>query len=153
MAAAASPGTPSAPGTVRRRPWRRVLHPVIAVCVVQAALSMTLVWSNTAFGDEADYLMDRPPGMGALAARNVVAICLRRPDSLGLACHLSAAWRSCRQHRRPRRGQDPVARFHARRNDTAVLTASRLIGRTGGCSRHCSLGVDRTGTATGLRHI
>ena len=39
------------------RPWRRVLHPVIAVCVVQAILSMTLVWSNTAFGDEADYLM------------------------------------------------------------------------------------------------
>ena len=41
----------------RRRLWRRVPHPVIAVCVVQAVLSMTLVWSNTAFGDEADYLM------------------------------------------------------------------------------------------------
>jgi hypothetical protein len=41
----------------RRRPWGRVLHPLTATCVVQAVLSMTLVWSNTAFGDEADYLM------------------------------------------------------------------------------------------------
>ena len=38
------------------RPWRHYLHPMIAICVIQAALSLTLVWSNTAFGDEAEYL-------------------------------------------------------------------------------------------------
>jgi hypothetical protein len=42
----------------RRQPqrWRRVLHPLTAICVVQAALSVTLIWSNTAFADEAYYL-------------------------------------------------------------------------------------------------
>ena len=38
------------------RPWRRLLHPVMAICAVQAALSLTLVWSNTAYTDEAKYL-------------------------------------------------------------------------------------------------
>jgi hypothetical protein len=36
--------------------WRRILHPVTAICAVQTALSLTLVWSNTAFTDEAEYL-------------------------------------------------------------------------------------------------
>ena len=35
---------------------RRVLHPLTAICTVQAVLSLTLVWSNTAFTDEAYYL-------------------------------------------------------------------------------------------------
>jgi hypothetical protein len=35
---------------------RRLVHPLTAICAAQAALSMTLVWSNTAAGDEADYL-------------------------------------------------------------------------------------------------
>jgi Dolichyl-phosphate-mannose-protein mannosyltransferase len=39
-----------------RRPWRRLLHPLTAICAAQAALSLTLVWSNTAFADEAEYL-------------------------------------------------------------------------------------------------
>lgn len=34
----------------------RLLHPVLAICAVQAALSLTLVWSNTAYIDEATYL-------------------------------------------------------------------------------------------------
>ncbi len=38
------------------RPWRLVRHPLTVICAVQAALSLTLVWSNTAFSDEADYL-------------------------------------------------------------------------------------------------
>jgi hypothetical protein len=38
------------------RRWRRLLHPVTAICAVQAAISLSLVWSNTAFRDEADYL-------------------------------------------------------------------------------------------------
>ena len=33
----------------RRRPWRLLLHPLTAICVVQAALSLSLVWSNAAF--------------------------------------------------------------------------------------------------------
>ncbi len=31
-------------------------HPLTAICCVQAGLSLTLVWSNTAFADEAEYL-------------------------------------------------------------------------------------------------
>ena len=38
------------------RPWRRLLHPVMAICAIQAALSLTLVWSNTAYADEATCL-------------------------------------------------------------------------------------------------
>lgn len=43
----------------RPRGWRLARlarHPLTAICAVQAALSLTLVWSNTAFTDEADYL-------------------------------------------------------------------------------------------------
>ena len=40
----------------RQRLWRLSRHPLIAICTAQAALSLILVWSNTAFGDEADYL-------------------------------------------------------------------------------------------------
>jgi hypothetical protein len=47
-------------GQPRQGPWhrlrRRLWHPLTAVCAVQAVLSLTLVWSNTAFEDEADYL-------------------------------------------------------------------------------------------------
>lgn len=40
-----------------QRPRRRILvHPLTAICAVQAALSLSLVWSNTAFADEAQYL-------------------------------------------------------------------------------------------------
>ena len=40
-----------------QRPRRRILvHPLTAICIVQAALSLSLVWSNTAFADEAQYL-------------------------------------------------------------------------------------------------
>jgi Dolichyl-phosphate-mannose-protein mannosyltransferase len=38
------------------RAWQRALHPVTVICAVQAALSLTLVWSNTAFEDEAQFL-------------------------------------------------------------------------------------------------
>ena len=42
--------------TLRPR-WRRyLLHPLAAILVVQAGLSLSLIWSNTAFSDEADYL-------------------------------------------------------------------------------------------------
>jgi len=41
----------------RDRPiWRALLHPLTAICCLQAALSLTLIRSNTAFVDEADYL-------------------------------------------------------------------------------------------------
>ena len=39
-----------------RRPSRFFLHPLMGICAVQVALSLTLVWSNTAYIDEADYL-------------------------------------------------------------------------------------------------
>lgn len=42
-------------GRRRHRPSRSFL-PLMAICTVQAALSLTLVWSNTAYIDEADYL-------------------------------------------------------------------------------------------------
>ena len=59
-AAAASPVAPSPTSTTQpsqpasRPSWRFL--PVMAICAVQAALSLTLVWSNTAFNDEAEYL-------------------------------------------------------------------------------------------------
>lgn len=34
----------------------RLLHPLSAICALQVILSLTLIWSNTAFTDEADYL-------------------------------------------------------------------------------------------------
>jgi hypothetical protein len=40
----------------RRRARRFLWHPLTAICTVQAVLSLTLVWSNAAFEDEADYL-------------------------------------------------------------------------------------------------
>lgn len=36
--------------------WRLLLHPLTAICIMQAVLSLSLVWSNTAFADEAQYL-------------------------------------------------------------------------------------------------
>ena len=42
------------PGQGLRR--RLLMHPLTAICAVQAALSLSLVWSNTAFADEAQYL-------------------------------------------------------------------------------------------------
>jgi hypothetical protein len=36
--------------------WHGLRHPLIAICAVQTALSLVLVWSNTAFSDEAQYL-------------------------------------------------------------------------------------------------
>lgn len=45
----------------RQPPWRtrllaRISRPLAAILAVQTAFSLSLVWSNTAFGDEADYL-------------------------------------------------------------------------------------------------
>lgn len=39
-----------------RGPLRFLWHPLTLICAVQTALSLTLIWSNTAFSDEADYL-------------------------------------------------------------------------------------------------
>lgn len=51
--------TSAATGSTASRPralWRLLLHPLMAICAVQAALSLSLVWSNTAYVDEAYYL-------------------------------------------------------------------------------------------------
>ena len=48
-------GALAAAGRAVRR-GRLLWHPLTAICAMQAALSLTLVWSNTAFGDEASYL-------------------------------------------------------------------------------------------------
>lgn len=60
---------PASPNAAVTRPWAaavrphrtarvsiRVNWPLAAILALQAALSLTLVWSNTAFGDEANYL-------------------------------------------------------------------------------------------------
>ncbi|HWF81991.1 MAG TPA: hypothetical protein VN695_15520 [Streptosporangiaceae bacterium] len=44
---------------------RGLWHPLTAICAVQAALSLALVWTNTAYIDEADYLW-----VGHLVIRN-----------------------------------------------------------------------------------
>ena len=54
---AAAPWVPTAPA--RRRRWGRLTRmpwPLLAVLTAQAGLSLRLVWSNTAFQDEALYL-------------------------------------------------------------------------------------------------
>jgi putative flippase GtrA/GT2 family glycosyltransferase len=52
---ARSPTSVTQPSQLASSPrWR--LLPLTAICAVQAALSLTLVWSNTAFADEADYI-------------------------------------------------------------------------------------------------
>jgi putative flippase GtrA/glycosyltransferase involved in cell wall biosynthesis len=40
----------------RNKAGKRLLHPLIFILGLQAGLSLSLVWSNTAFTDEADYL-------------------------------------------------------------------------------------------------
>lgn len=47
---------PSLAGSTRAGWTRILLHPLTLICAVQAAGSLVLVWSNTAFTDEADYL-------------------------------------------------------------------------------------------------
>jgi glycosyltransferase involved in cell wall biosynthesis/putative flippase GtrA len=39
-----------------RRTRGRLLYPLAAICAVQVGLSLTLIWSNTAYLDEADFL-------------------------------------------------------------------------------------------------
>src|SRR5271166_1555598 len=45
-----------APSGQRRLRLSQSFLPLMAICVVQTALSLTLIWSNTAYIDEADYL-------------------------------------------------------------------------------------------------
>jgi Dolichyl-phosphate-mannose-protein mannosyltransferase len=40
----------------RNHSWQRVMHPLTGICVLQTALSLSLIWCNTAFADEAQYL-------------------------------------------------------------------------------------------------
>jgi putative flippase GtrA/GT2 family glycosyltransferase len=54
--AAAPASAPELASQSGSRPRRTLLHPLLAICAVQAALSASLIWSNTAFGDEAEYL-------------------------------------------------------------------------------------------------
>jgi putative flippase GtrA/GT2 family glycosyltransferase len=55
-AAAATPSPASATQPGKPASGRRRFLPIAAICAVQAGLSLTLVWSNTAYIDEADYL-------------------------------------------------------------------------------------------------
>jgi glycosyltransferase involved in cell wall biosynthesis/putative flippase GtrA len=48
---------PRAPRTPRFA-LSRLLHPLTTILALQAGLSLTLIWSNTAFSDEAQYLFD-----------------------------------------------------------------------------------------------
>lgn len=52
--ASESPLQPPRPPTRRSRAL--AIHPLAIICSVQVALSLSLVWSNTAYIDEADYL-------------------------------------------------------------------------------------------------
>jgi hypothetical protein len=52
-------GRQEQPARSHRRAGRRLAllsHPLTVICAIQAAGSLALVWSNTAFTDEADYL-------------------------------------------------------------------------------------------------
>jgi hypothetical protein len=45
-----------APRRSRRHTMPPAVYPLVVICAVQAGLSLSLVWSNTAYIDEADYL-------------------------------------------------------------------------------------------------
>ena len=51
-----SPASASLTPRTPRFALSRLLHPLTAILAAQAGLSLSLVWSNTAFSDEADYL-------------------------------------------------------------------------------------------------
>jgi hypothetical protein len=50
------PSSAPSPRPEDRPSRRRLFHPLVAVLAVQACLSMSLIWSNSAFNDEGDYL-------------------------------------------------------------------------------------------------
>lgn len=47
---------PSMLGSPHRPNWKRALIPLLIVLAIQFTLSLTFIWSNTAFSDEANYL-------------------------------------------------------------------------------------------------
>ena len=57
-----------------RRTRGRLLYPLTAICAVQVGLSLTLVWSNTAYLDEANFLWVGRLETRALAARDLMAV-------------------------------------------------------------------------------
>ena len=131
--------------------WR-LLHPLTAICAVQAVLSLTLIWSNTAYIDEADYLW-----VGHLEIAHWLhgtswpsGYAVRLSGSPVIYPPLGALADSI--------GGLAGARilsliFMLGATILLYLTASRLIGRTGAHCRLRYLGAERASYPAGFRHL
>ena len=136
-----------------QRPRRRILvHPLTAICAVQAALSLSLVWSNTAFADEAQYLSSGQLEWAHwLHGASCPAI---SPEELfWVARHLPASRRLGQQHRRPCRSKDLVTAIHAWHDNPALSHGVATTGPHSGHHRRCSLGAERAGHTPGICHF
>ena len=138
------------PGQGLRR--RLLMHPLTAICAVQAALSLSLVWSNTAFADEAQYLSSGqlewahwlhgayvPPYLlssfsGSPVIYPPVGALANSIGGLAGARILSLL-------------------FMLGATILLYLTASRLLGPHSGRHRRCSLGAERASYTPGICHF
>ncbi len=64
----------------------------MAICAVQAALSLTLVWSNTAYIDEANNLWVGRLEIAHWLHGDIMAVGDRLPDPFRIAGLVSACW-------------------------------------------------------------
>ena len=101
--------------------WRIFAHPLTAICVAQAVLSLSLVWSNTAYIDEADYLWVGRLEIAHWLHGTSWPSLYAEQAIFRIAYDLPAPWRFCRQRWRPRRSKNSVAGLHAWRDGSVVL--------------------------------
>ena len=131
--------------------WR--FWPIAVICAVQAALSLALVWSNTAYIDEADYLwvgrleiahwLHGTSWPSLYAYRTLPGSPILYPPLGALANNIGGL-----------AGARILSlAFMLIATVLLYLTASRLIGRVGAICCCCSMGVQRTRDATGIRYL
>ena len=118
----------ASPPSSRRRA-RRISWPLAVILAVQAGFSLSLVWSNTAFGDEADYLWQgtwsgrtgcmatRSPSIHDSGAPQIYPALGALADSVGgLAGARILSLSSCSSLRSCCTSRFPPVRYHSRRH-------------------------------------
>ncbi len=130
--------------------WR--FWPIAVICAVQAALSLALVWSNTAYIDEADYLwvgrleiahwLHGTSWPSLYAYRTLPGSPVLYPPLGALANNIGGLARR----------EDPFAGLYAHCNSPALSRGLEADRPHRSSVRRCPLGVQRTGDATGIRY-